>query len=335
MYIFNYLKYNKLGFFEYLCKDEIDNFEYLCITSIMIDQLTKAELLTEIARLHPEHPVTASQLKRWVKNGFLPPPKAGKSRGKGLGIPQLWKPVCIPMIELIIASYRKLKPNMDEAGRRIFAKGFELRGDLIRDYLEEIPDRLESNLTQQRPFIKSKISNSSKASRLTESVKRRYSKDQPSNEYEPAKSIEALSEVVVGTAKLSVSQSTYEQLGEFLNPSALRETFQKVTDETLPIIFTKSQDEFCPFGFATRSITNLFREHGWSGAIEPIIPPMHSKDTDYVLTFEFRRSALLWGVLLYVHGQAFAQVLQEVIKQQFGQIVENMVSVDKLEQFND
>jgi len=301
----------------------------------MIDQLTKEKLIKEVARFHSEHPVTESQLKRWVKSGFLPPPKAGKSRGRGRGIPQYWEPICIPMIELIVATYRKNKPNMDEAGRRIFAKGFLLRGNLIREYLEEIPDRLEANLMRQRSFMESKISVSSKASRLMESVKRRHSKDQIFNEQKPMNWINALAEVVVGTAKLSLSQSTYEQLGNFLSPSELRATFQKVTDETLPIIFTKSQDEFSSFGFATRSITNLFREHGWSGAIEPIIPTMHSKNTDYVLTFEFRRSALLWGVLLYVHGQAFAQVLQEVIRQQFGQAVENMVSIDKLEQFND
>ncbi|WP_394808647.1 hypothetical protein [Nitrosomonas sp.] len=239
------------------------------------------------------------------------------------------------MIELIIASYRKQKPNMGEAGRRIFAKGFLLRGDLIREYLEEIPDLLESNLMRQRSFMESKISTSSKASRLTESVKRRHSKDQTLDEQKPTDWINALAEVVVGTAKLSLPQSTYEQLGNFLSPPELRATFQKVTDETLPNIFTKSQDEFSSFGFATRSITNLFREHGWSGAIEPIIPKMHFRNTDYVLTFEFRRSALLWGVLLYVHGQAFAHVLQEVISKEFGQAIENMVSIDKLEQLND
>lgn len=301
----------------------------------MINPLTKEELLKEVAIRHPDRPVTEPQLKRWVKYGLLPPSKPGKSRGRGLGIPRFWELQCIPMIELIMASYREQKPNLDEAGRRIFAKGFLLRGDLMRRYLEEIPDRLESNLMRQRPFMESKISVSSKASRLTESVKRRHLKDQRFNEQKPMDWIDALAEVVVGTAKLSISKSTHEQLGNFLSPSVLRVTFQKVKDETLPIIFTKSQDEYSSFGFATRSITNLFREHGWSGALEPIIPTMHSKNNPHELIFEFRRSALLWGVLLYVHGQDFAQVLQEVIRQQFGQIVENMVSIDKLEQSND
>ncbi|MCC8996195.1 MAG: hypothetical protein LM517_03890 [Nitrosomonas sp.] len=62
---------------------------------------------------------------------------------------------------------------------------------------------------------------------------------------------------------------------------------------------------------------------------------MPSKNNDYQLIFEFRRSALMWGVLLYVHGQAFAQVLQEVIRQQFDQSVNNMLSLDTLENFND
>jgi hypothetical protein len=182
--------------------------------------------------------------------------------------------------------------------------------------------------------MKSKISTSSKASSLNESIERRHKKDQPSDELDPMGWIDALAGVVLGTAKLSLSPSSYEQLGNFLSPPELKTTFQKVNDETLPILFTKSQNEFSAFGFVTRSITNLFREHGWSNALQPIIPTMHQNNS-YLLTFEFRRSALMWGILLHVHGQAFAQVLQEVISQQFGQAIEDMISLDKLEQSHD
>lgn len=301
----------------------------------MQKQYTKEELLKEILRLHPERPVTAPQLKRWLMYGLLPAPKAGKSRGRGLGVPQLWQPECIQIIELIIASYRAHKPNLDEAGRRIFAKGFMLRGDLIRQYLEEIPSRLEMNLTKQRPFMKSKISASSKAVSLKESVQRRHKNDQFSDELDPMDWIDALAEVIIGTANLSVSESVYQQLGNFLSPAELKATFQKVNDETLPILFKKSQDEFSSFGFATRSVTNLFREHGWSNALDPLLPTIHFNNNSYELIFEFRRSALMWGVLLYVHGQAFAKILQEVISQQFGLSIENMISLDKLEQSHD
>jgi hypothetical protein len=108
----------------------------------MLNSLTKEELIKEIARLYPEHPITGPQLKRWVSHGLLPAPKAGKSRGRGQGIPQLWQSVCIQIIGLIIASYREHKPSLDEAARRIFAQGYVLRGDLLRKFLEEIPNQL-------------------------------------------------------------------------------------------------------------------------------------------------------------------------------------------------
>lgn len=301
----------------------------------MINPLNKDKLLDEISRLHPEHSVSAAQLKRWVSYGLLPPPEAGKSRGRGLGVPRLWNPICIPMIQFIIASYREHKPNLDEAGRRLFAQGYTLRGNLLRTYLEEIPEQLELNLNRQRPFMKSERRPSLKASKLTDSVKRRHKKDQPSVELDSSKWIDALAEVVWGTARLSISESTYVIFGKFLNPAELRKAFNNVKDETLPILFTKSQNEFSSFGFVTRSITNLFREHGWSGAIEPALPAIHSEPEAYKLIFEFRRSALLWGVLLYVHGYAFSQVLEEVISKEFGQSIQNMITLDKLEQLHD
>lgn len=300
----------------------------------MTNELTKEQLLKAVAGFRPDDPVSAAQLKRWVSAGLLPRPQAGKSRGRGQGVPQYWQRECIDRIAVIVASYREQKPNLDEAGRRLFAQGFMLRGDLIRSYLEDIPAQLEKNLSRQRSFMKTGISPSTKAERLKESVKRRHEQDQP-QEGAPSGWLDALAEVVIGTANLTVAESPYQQLGCFLSPSALTEAFQRVNDETLESLFLKSQDEFGPLGFATRSITNMLREHGWSGALDPMVPTTRSPNERYQLIFEFRRSALLWAVLLHVHGQRFASALQNVINRQLGELFVNIIPLNQLEPTDD
>jgi hypothetical protein len=301
----------------------------------MTNQLTKEELLKAVEGFRPHEPVSQSQLKRWVKAGLLPPPQAGKSRGRGQGIPQYWDKTCIDRIKIIVASFREQKPNLDEAGRRLFAQGFVLRGDIIRSYLEEIPTRVENHLNRQRSFMKTRLSINSKAERLKESVKRRHGKDQPRSQENSSDWIDALAEVVVDLANLSESDNPRQQLGHFLSPNKLRESFKAVNDETLETLFPKTQDEFGSLGFVTRSITNMFREHGWSCALDSILPTVQSTPEHYKLIFEFRRSALLWGVLLHGHGQCFAAVLQNVIGQQLGNLYVNMNSFNNMEQADD
>jgi hypothetical protein len=134
-------------------------------------QLTSEQVQAAV-RTSTDLDVSVTQLGRWAHAGLLPPATRHGKHGTR-GVDWLWDPDCVPRAELIATTLRYGKGALKEAATVLAVKGYPPRADVLKQILEEYLDSLDRAVHNNRTFLKSKLSLTSKRERFRESVRRR------------------------------------------------------------------------------------------------------------------------------------------------------------------
>ena len=273
--------------------------------------LTTEELVRRLCGL-----VTKDQLKRWRVFGLFPGQLCLVTYPGGGGSTTLWVNSCVERARLIAETLADGDPTLLRAGQTLFGKGFEVRADLVRQFLIEIPENIERELLKQRRYLKQKgLTDDDKADKL-----RRYLHNRLNG---TAADIIAVNMAIgLGLAGLGNAQQNQRarRIAEYLAPQSIFSAIQKTTDEELIKLYAGCS-KFEGIAAHSHVLFSLLSSFQIGDAFDYFGPLFGRADDDAMALFESKRSTLLWCVLLSVNGTHIYQDIAQLMNDSIIQIV--------------